>query len=250
MSSGSRGHGNGSYTSGGDDPRSNGYRTSSYHHNSSHGVRNPVLVPADTDTTSRRRSMNIEDILNPSDENPTRKQQPESPKSVKDDKKVPRKPGSPQGYRHPRSGPLSPKAKASARSQGGSRPPPRGRGSGSPENPSRTRAFRPGYTEEEEMFIWYLRIDCGYSWTAIADAYNARFSQDGQGQRRIPGLQCKFYRITEANGLPHVRAMRRTRDTVSRCGMRAITGHTREDWPWLDGRYPASAAYGHMFGRD
>lgn len=91
-------------------------------------------------------------------------------------------------------------------------------------------------------------VQCGYSWTAIAEAFNARFSHDGEGRREIPGLQCKFYRITGANGLPNVRAMRRTRDTVQRCSMRATTGYTEEKYAWLDGRHPASTAYGHMFG--
>ena len=146
MSSGARGHGHGS---GADDPRSNGYRAGSYYQDyqgSSHGIRNPGLVPANADTTSRRRSMNIEDMLNPSDENTRPEQQPRSPRSYKTG-------------RTSKSGPLSYRAKASARSQGGSRPPPRGKGSGSPDIPSRTRAFRPGYTDEQELFIWYLRID-------------------------------------------------------------------------------------------
>ena len=101
-------------------------------------------VPAYTNTTSRRRSMNIEDMLNPSDEVPTREQQPQSPRSYR-------------AARTPKSGLPSHRAKASSRSQGASRPPPRG--NGSPEIPPRTRAFRPGYTDEQELFIWYLRID-------------------------------------------------------------------------------------------
>ena len=116
---------------------------------SNYGVRDPSHVPAYTDTTERRRSMNIEDMLNPSDDITTREQLPQSPRSYK-------------AARSSKPGPLSHRAKASARSQGGSRPPPRVsgvRGPGSPEIPSRTRAFRPGYTDEQELFIWYLRID-------------------------------------------------------------------------------------------
>ena len=143
MSFGSRGYGHGF---GADDPRSNGYRTGSYYQGSSHGIRNPGPVPANADTTTRRRSMNIEDMLNPSDESPGREQQPQSPQSYKT-------------VKTPKPGALSYKAKASSRSQGGSRPSPRGGGSGSPDMPSRTRAFRPGYTDEQELFIWYLRID-------------------------------------------------------------------------------------------
>ena len=141
MSSGGRAHSHGA-----DDPISNSYRTGSYYQASGQGIRYPGPVPTYADTTSRRRSMNIEDMLNPSDENTRREQQPKSPSSYKAGKTS-------------RSGPTSHRAKASARHQGGSRPSPRGSGSGSPDIPSRTRAFRPGYTDEQELFIWYLRID-------------------------------------------------------------------------------------------
>lgn len=208
--------------------RGYGYRTVKNSRGSRRGSRNPGPVRGYADTTSTRRSMNIEDILNPCDED------------------TKRSPGSLQGNRAPRFGQHSHAADTSARSLECSRPPPPHRGSGSPDVPSRTRAFRPAYSDEEQHFIWYLRIDCGYSWTAIADFYNARFSQDGEGRREIPGLQCRFYRTTEANGLPNVREMRRTRHTVQRCAMREITGYTREKYSWLDGRHPASTAYGHM----
>ena len=160
MSSGGPGYDYGSYTSRAYDPRSNGYyRTGSYIQGSSHSSRNPVPVPAYADMTSGRRSMNIEDILNPSDDNSKRFQQPQSSRSYDAGRTVPRNPGSPPGNRAPRSGPHSHEANASARSRGGSRAPPPHRGSGSPDVPSRTRAFRPGYTDEQEHFIWYLRID-------------------------------------------------------------------------------------------
>ena len=146
MSSSGRTHSYGSYASETDGTKWDGYRTGSYHQSSNQAIRNPALVPAYGETTSRRRSMNIEDMLNPSDENTRREQQPQSPRSYKASKPS-------------RSGPPSHRAKASARSQAGSRPPPRGRGPGSPDIPSRTRAFRPGYTDEQELFIWYLRID-------------------------------------------------------------------------------------------
>lgn len=165
MSSGGRGCGYRSYASGTYDPRSNGYRTGSYDRGSIDGNRTPGLVPAYADTTSRRRSMNIEDMLNPSDENTRQHQQPQSRRSEagRTVSRNPRTaPCSLQSNRATRPGPHSHGANASA-SRGGSRPPPiqgqRSRGSGSPDVPSRTRAFRPTYTNEEEHFIWYLRID-------------------------------------------------------------------------------------------
>lgn len=159
MSSGRRGHSYRSNSSGPHDPRSNGYRTGSYNQGSSHGNRNPGLVPASADTTSIRRGMNIEEILNPSDDDSRRYQQPQSSGSYEAGRIVSRNPGSLQGDRVPGSGPRSHGANASARSRGISRPRPRSRGSESPDVPSRTRAFRPDYTCEEEHFIWYLRND-------------------------------------------------------------------------------------------
>lgn len=163
MPSGGRGSGYTSNDSGADDPRSNGYRTGSYNQGRIRGNRNPGLVPAHADTTSRHRSMNIEDMLNPSDEDTRRYQQPQSSRSSDAGRTVSRNPGSLQGNRAPRSGTHSHGASASARSRGGSRPQPRrgqrSRGSGSPDPPLQTRSPRPDYTEEQEYFIWYLRID-------------------------------------------------------------------------------------------
>ena len=161
MSSGDR-----SYSSGANDPRSNRYRTGSYSQGTTHGNQNPGPVAAHADTMSRYRSMNIEDILNPIDENTRSHQQPRSRRSEAD-KMVSRNPrtvaGPLQGNRAPRSGPHSHGTNASARSRAGYRRPPtqgqRTRGLGSPDVPSRTRAFRPAYNDEEEHFIWYLRID-------------------------------------------------------------------------------------------
>lgn len=163
MPSGNRGDGYRSYASGTYDPRSNGHRTHSYDQGSSHGNPNSGIVPTYADTTSRRRSMNIEDMLNHSDEDTRRYQQPQFRRSeagrtvFRNPRTIP---GSLQGNRAPRSGPQSHGANASARSRGGSHPPPtQGRGSASPDVPSRTRAARPAYSNEEKHFIWYLRID-------------------------------------------------------------------------------------------
>ena len=161
MSSGGRGYSYGSYDSGAHEPRSNGYRTGSHSQDSSHGNRNPALVPAYAETTSRRRIMNIEDVLNPSDEGTRRYQQPQSSGSYEPARTVSENSRSLQGNRPPTSGPQSHGASASASSRGGHRAPQgqRGRGIGAPDIPSQTRSFRPPYTSEEEHFIWYLRLD-------------------------------------------------------------------------------------------
>ena len=159
MSSGRQEYGYRLNDSGVYDPRSNSYRTGSYSQGSNHGNRNPGPFPTSVDTTSRRRGMNIEEILNPSDEDTRPYQQPQISRSYEAETMASRNPGSLQGNRVPGSGPRSHGANASTRSRGSSRPRPRSRGSGSPEAPSRTRAFRPDYTCEEEHFIWYLRND-------------------------------------------------------------------------------------------
>ena len=127
--------------------------------NSDNGNRNPGRVPVCADNASRRRRMNIEDMLNPSEECSNPDQQPESSESYQSGRTVSRHPTSLQGNRPSRTGLHSHEANASARSREDSRTPNGGRGSGSPEVPSRTRPSRPDYTNEQEHFIWYLRID-------------------------------------------------------------------------------------------
>lgn len=138
-------------------------RTRSNSQDSTHGNQPPGSVPAYADTTSRRHIMNIEDILNPADENTRGHQQPRSSRPYDAGRTAYRSQGFVQGHRAPRSGPHSHGANAYARSRGDSGPPSLNRGSGPPDVPPRTRAFRPSYTDEEEHFIWYLRIDVGIS---------------------------------------------------------------------------------------
>lgn len=77
----------------------------------------------------------------------------------------------------------------------------------------------------------YLRIDRGYLWPDLKDAFNVRFSQ----KRAIGGLQCRYYRLIEQNHMPQVRNMTRTADSVQRYGMRttlarAGTGKSYPVW--------------------
>ena len=134
-------------------------RAGSYNQESNHGNQQPGFGPAYADSTSRHRVMNIENILNPSEENTRRHQQPGSSGSYEAGRTAYRNSGFIQGNRALRSGSHSHRANASARSRGDYGPPPPCRGPGMPDVPSRTRAFRPSYTDEEEHFIWYLRID-------------------------------------------------------------------------------------------
>ena len=63
----------------------------------------------------------------------------------------------------------------------------------------------------------YLRIDRGYLWPDLKDAFNARFAE----RRDTGGLQCRFYRLLTQNHLSQVRDMTRTADTVQKYGMRS-----------------------------
>ena len=90
------------------------------------------------------------------------------------------------------------------------------------------RQFRPTYSDEEVLFIWYYRIDLGYDWQDITHAYNAQFPdrpRDGFG-----GIQCKYYRYCEEFGIPKVRNRDRSASAVSEYGMRSRTGRS---YPWM-----------------
>ena len=90
------------------------------------------------------------------------------------------------------------------------------------------REFRPTYSEEETLFIWYHRIDLGYDWQDICNAYNAQFPnrpREGPG-----GIQCRYYRCCSDNNIPKVRERRRSASSADEYGMRARTGLY---YPWM-----------------
>lgn len=222
-SSGSYGYGSGSGL--------NAYSTSRRGSGTGHRQYANLCAPQ-IDTNSRRRSMAIQDMLNPAgrDEGYSSGSQ-SSPSSSENERR-------PSGsYRHlpdprpssraPRSVPHSRRSTTSHMFGSGSRRPSLARQpsrrspSTSPDVQPRTRSFRPTYTTEEGHFIWYLRIDRGYLWPDIQNAFNARFSHGAGDRRRTSGLQCRYYRLLDQNGLPKVRNIPRTADVVQRYGMRA-----------------------------
>ena len=166
-----------------------------------------------------RRSMAIQNMLNPSDE------------EVRPSGNLSRAPVSHQSKKSPRS---STHTRRSSTSQ-----------SGSPEIVQKTQAFRPAYSTEEQHFIWYLRIDRGYLWPKVLDAFNARFSHNS-GRRKLSGLQCRYYRLLNQHGIPKVR-MLRTADVEQKYGMRASLARAGNSvtYPWLSGQYPNNA-YGQV----
>lgn len=90
------------------------------------------------------------------------------------------------------------------------------------------RQFRPTYLEEEVYFIWYHRIDLGYDWQDINDAYNAQFPD--RRREGFGGIQCKYYRYCEEFGIPKVRQRNRAAPQVREYGMRSRTGLY---YPWM-----------------
>ena len=213
------------------------------------------VVAPQSDTNSRRRSMTIQDMLNPLNEDAARSPQYSSSQSSEDEGKFPKfstsahsshrenrsrgfRPHSDRVSKSPRPGArfCRPSTTPSAKSQQGKLP-------RSPDVPARSRPFRPSYSREEVAFIWYLRIDRGYLWPDIRDAFNARFARSDDERREVSGLQCRYYRLVTENEIPQVRNRRRDRDVVNDYGYetRARTG--RQVWyPWLNGElYPANA---------
>ncbi|MCJ1453030.1 hypothetical protein MMC28_003375 [Mycoblastus sanguinarius] len=217
-----------------------------------------LAVPPQLDTTSRRRSMTIQDMLNPSDEDARRSPPTPSSPSSSDEERGPPRPtrtdhSSQRSIGSPRSGPHSHRVDRSPRPGGRSRRPsatPSAQSSGSrlprsPEVPARTRSFRPTYNPEEVAFIWYLRIDRGYLWPDIMDAFNARFARSEDEKRDVPGLQCRYYRLVTENDIPNVRNRRRDQNVVDNYGYEPRARAGRQIWyPWLNSRLYPSNAYG------
>ncbi|KAL9586930.1 MAG: hypothetical protein Q9212_000602 [Teloschistes hypoglaucus] len=146
----------------------------------------------------RRRRVDIQDLLNPDTAN--------------NDSNLP----GPSQFHHQwsrHSSHDSDESRSSRSSPGEHRPPPRGRTS---------REFRPTYSDEEIHFIWYCRIDLQWEWRDVRDAFGKEFPN---GQRRdVGGIQCKYYRHLEGEGIPQVRARNRKVSAVEEYGMRAKTG--------------------------
>ncbi|KAI4190065.1 MAG: hypothetical protein L6R41_001031 [Letrouitia leprolyta] len=170
----------------------------------------------------RRHSVAIQDLLNPvggDDESPPHQPRPHDNIHYSNNENARRRSSKVNLDRgHPSS--------TRSTSSGVRRSPPRGR---------ERREFRPTYTEEEVNFIWYHREDLGWDWSLICDAFNRQFpGRDVTGRdlagRDKSGIQCKYYRHLENNGVPQVRQRDRTTSAAENYGMRANTGLW---YPWM-----------------
>ena len=93
-----------------------------------------------------------------------------------------------------------------------------------------SRPSRPKYTQEEGHFIWYQRIDLGKDWKEVSHAFNDHFPahpRDGES-----GLQCRFYRILECEGIPNIRSLG-SGDDNQRLLQYGLVRYTRYRYSWM-----------------
>lgn len=168
------------------------------------------------DSAPRRRRIDIENLLNPSveDRNSTARYPTQAGPSAQN---------MPPSRYHQNSSSVcnGERSGSNWRAPNGTRrSPPRSLGT--------RREFRPTYSEEETLFIWYHRIDLGLDWQEITRLYNAQFPD--RYREGLGGIQCKYYRCCNDNNIPKVRDRSRSASTVQEYGMRARTGLV---YPWM-----------------
>ncbi|KAL8731458.1 MAG: hypothetical protein Q9166_003433 [cf. Caloplaca sp. 2 TL-2023] len=168
--------------------------------------------PSHNSDYPRRRSVAIQDLLNPVGEDNR-----SSPQSQEHHFQYP---SSDPGRTSSRHSSVDRESNVSAQSRlsGGRRSPPRVHG---------RREFRPTYTEEEVHFIWYHRIDLGWEWKEVLNAFHTQFPGRLRG---ASGIQCKYYRHLEGHGIPQVRQRDRKAMAAQEYGLRARTGLW---YPWM-----------------
>ena len=89
------------------------------------------------------------------------------------------------------------------------------------------RAPRPAYSQEEDDFIWYHRIDLGKDWKAVSQAFNEYFH--GRYRDGKAGLQCRFYRILHSAGTPAIGTLKRSNNG----GQFSLLAWRRHRYPWM-----------------
>ncbi|KAG8531568.1 uncharacterized protein KY384_003198 [Bacidia gigantensis] len=89
------------------------------------------------------------------------------------------------------------------------------------------RPFRPPYKEEESDFLWFYQIDLRASWKETNVAFERTF---GTKMRDQSGLQCKFYRVIEGQGVPKVRQLKKNYEDWGQFGM---WQRRRIRYPWM-----------------
>ena len=103
-------------------------------------------------------------------------------------------------------------------------------GEGSPpshENvvPARSRNFRPPYLKEHYLFIWFHRVDLNWPWDKVWAAFCRTFNEE---RRDKDGLQCKYYRVRAQHGIPKVR------DSLGKSSQNGMWATTGRRYPWME----------------
>ena len=187
------------------------------------------ISPNSTSSSATRRGMDLQSMLNPSDEDQRPSCSP-SPSSASmgtnDDQNLQQIPISRRSTHFSRS-PRSPRCRNLPSSVGSDSE----RCSSSYENdvPARSRSFRPPYLEEQSLFIWFHRVDLNWPWDEVRAAFRRTFNEEG---RKKDGLQCKYYRVRAQYGVPRVRD---SPGNSIQNGMWATTGRR---YPWMEAYAP------------
>lgn len=108
---------------------------------------------------------------------------------------------------------------------------------GSTSRSTQPRAPRPKYSAEEDHFIWYQRIDLEKDWKEVSHSFNEYFRdrhRDGES-----GLQCRFYRILDAAGIPNIRSLKNSSDK-ERIAQFGLVQQTRYRYSWMLPRHRAA----------
>jgi hypothetical protein len=90
------------------------------------------------------------------------------------------------------------------------------------------REFRHPYQQEEVHFIWYHRVDLAMEWPELREAYTRQFPD--RRRNGYQGMQCKYYRCTDASGIPKSRERNRSSQTAKLYGLRAKRPDLWYDW--------------------
>ena len=187
----------------------------------------PGGAPSVLNCNPRRRKMSIEDMLNPSDDDKRASVSPSlssiSESSTSAGSEENRTLRTSRTFKHSprpsssRSSRFSPYARSdSSRST-------------SPDDNVRVRprSFRPAYEQDQSDFVWFHRVDLGWSWQDTEAAFHEQYP----GERNKGGLQCKYYRVRDANGIPKCRAADKAADDSQKHGMWVKAGRR---YPWME----------------
>jgi hypothetical protein len=91
-----------------------------------------------------------------------------------------------------------------------------------------SRPARPPYSQEQDDFIRFCRDDLCQSWEGTQRLYNQHWAVDKASERKIPGLQSRYYRLLD------VPVRDRKRGSLGRPELGILATTTRRYW-WMAG---------------